>query len=346
MLKVAVAGGSGYAGCELLRILISHKKTKIVAVTSERFRGRPVHEVYPNLKGLIDMDFQSADPEVLSKSADLIFLALPHEASMNLGIRLWEQGKHVIDLSAIFRLKNITLYEEWYGIKHIRKDVVEKAVYGLTELNRKDLKDATLVANPGCYPTVSILAVAPLIAEGIIDINGIAIDAKSGVSGAGRKVEQSYLFSEVNEGVYAYSVVRHRHTPEIEQELGKISGKDMRVSFIPHIIPMDRGILCTIYANLVKGKSTKELLTIYGKYYRDEPFIRMCENGRYPYTKHVIGSNYCDIGIKVDERTGRVVVIAAIDNLVKGASGQAVQNMNVMFGFEETEGLMMAGVFP
>lgn len=341
MIKTAILGGSGYTGLELLRILQNHPKAEVLAVTSRQYKGCKLEEVFPSLHGFSKLKFE--DPAKFSAlpHVDLIFSCLPHHASMEIVPRLLKNGKRVIDLSADFRLKSAKTYEAWYG-KHIAKNLLKKAVYGLPELHRSKIKGAELVANPGCYPTGAILGLSPAIDAGIIDINSIIIDSKSGVSGAGRGASLDTSFAEVNEGFKAYKVGEHRHTPEIEQELSVLAGKAVKVTFTPHLLPVNRGILSTVYVSLQnKGISYEKIFDIYKKFYSDDFFIRILPEDMLPNISHVKGSNFCDIGLKIDKRTGRLIIITAIDNLVKGASGQAVQNMNIMFGLPETTGLLL-----
>ena len=342
MIKTAIVGGSGYTGLELLRILENHTRAEVIAVTSRQYKGRTLEDVFPSLSGFSRLKFEDpANHNALSK-ADLIFSCLPHHTSMEIVPSLLKNGKKVIDLSADFRLKNAKTYEAWYG-KHIAKDWLKKAVYGLPELHRGKIKNADLVANPGCYPTGAILGLTPAIDAGIIDIETIVIDSKSGVSGAGRAALLDTSFVEVNEGFKAYKVGEHRHTPEIEQEISLLAGKTITVTFTPHLLPVTRGILSTIYAHLnSKGASYEKVVNVYKKYYSDEFLIRIMPEGVFPNISQVKGSNFCDIGLKIDERTNRLIIITAIDNLVKGASGQAVQNMNIMFALPETSGLSMS----
>lgn len=345
-IKVAVAGASGYAGGELLRILITHPKVKVVAATSEKSAGKPVWTSFPSLSGLTELTLESLDPEEIAKKADIVFLALPHKSSSSAAAIIYDEGKKLIDLSADLRLKNEEVYEKWYGEKHSYPELLKKSVFGLTEINLDKIKKADVIANPGCYPTGAILGLAPLVEKGIISLKGIVIDSKSGVSGAGRSLDLACLYSEANEGVRAYKVGVHRHTPEMEQELSILAGGKISLSFTPHMVPMDRGILSTIYSDIKKDISEQELLSLYKKYYSGKTFIRILEQGRFPYTKDVRGSNFCDIGLKIDNRVGKIIIITAIDNLGKGAAGQAVQNMNVMMGLEETEGLLFPGLYP
>ena len=345
MLKVGIYGASGYTGQELLRLLIGHPDADVVAITSRKFKNIPVSEVYTAFTGRTDLKFVESSPQQLVSSCDVVFLALPHGEAMRVVPEFVAAGKKVIDLSADFRLKDVSVYEAWYT-KHTAPDLVEKAVYGLPELYRDDLKGANLVANPGCYPTSIILGIAPLLREGCIDPSSIIADSKSGVSGAGRELQLGSLFCEVNEGFKAYKIGSHRHTPEIEQELGRIAKTALTISFTPHLVPVNRGILSTIYADLKGGISEPEIIDIYQKFYDNEKFVRICKAGSLPNISSVRGSNVCDIGCVVDGRTGRVVIVSAIDNLIKGASGQAVQNMNLMCGLPEGAGLNHISLFP
>lgn len=340
MIKVAIVGGSGYTGLELLRLLAVHESVEVVAVTSRTYNGTSIDRVEPSLKGFYD-GLSFSDPEgIEAVDADVYFSCLPHGASMDVVAKLAETGKVVIDLSADFRLKDVSTYEKWY-CAHKAKELIEGAVYGLPELYRSQIKAAKLIANPGCYPTGATLAIAPLLKGGLIDTDSIIIDSKSGTSGAGRTAAIETSFVEVTEGFKAYNVGIHRHTPEIEQTFGELSGlKNVEVIFTPHLLPVSRGILSTVYLKLKdKGQITEELLTVYKDFYKSEPFVRILDEGEFPNLKDVKGSNYCDVGLRADGRGG-VVVISAIDNLVKGASGQAIQNMNIIFGFNEDEGLI------
>lgn len=345
-IKVAIAGASGYAGGETLRLLITHPGVKVVAATSEKSEGKPVSTTFPALSGLTDLIYETLDPEKLAKKAEVIFLALPHKTSAPVAAMIHKKGKKIIDLSSDLRLKDAGVYKKWYGEEHSHPELIKNAVYGLPEIKGKKIKGKNIVSNPGCYPTGAILGLAPLIEEAIINLKGIVIDSKSGISGAGRNIDLGYLFSEVNEGVKAYKVGVHRHTPEIEQELSLLSGEKVNVSFTPHLIPMDRGILTTIYTNIKKDINEKNLFSLYKRYYSGKTFIRVLEQERLPFTKDVRGTNFCDIGVTVDQRVGRIIVITAIDNLGKGAAGQAIQNMNIMMGLKETEGLLLPGLFP
>ncbi|MBI4826938.1 MAG: N-acetyl-gamma-glutamyl-phosphate reductase [Nitrospirae bacterium] len=348
MLKVAILGGSGYTGGELFRILQHHSHVKVTAVTSERLAGSSISELFLHSRDSI-LKLEKLHLATLKNKADLFFLCLPHMTSQPVVAYLNEAGKKVIDLSADFRLKSAKTYQEWYGTKHICQPLLKKAVYGLPEINRDKIRSASIIANPGCYPTSIVLALAPIIDKDFADTDSIIIDSKSGVSGAGRNPAQPFMFCEVNESVKAYAVSNHRHTPEIEQELNCISGKKIKIVFTPHLIPMDRGMLSTSYIRIKEGMTLSKVQQIYRNFYRNEPFVRVLNNGIYPATKAVKGSNYCDISVFLDKRShshNTLIIISAIDNLLKGASGQAVQNMNIMSGFNETEGLNTLPLFP
>lgn len=346
LLRVAVAGASGYTGVELLRLLFNHPEVKISALTAEAHAGRPIDEVFPGLFGLLDLPCRKFQPEELAEAADVIFLALPHQTSMTVALKLYPLGCRIIDLSADFRLKDATLYERWYGTPHVAPQLLKEAAYGLPELNREVILRSRLVAVPGCYPTGALLGLAPLVTERMIGLDSIIVDAISGASGAGRKAELSLSFSELNENLKAYGVASHRHTPEMEQVLSHLVGEEVQVTFTPHLAPMTRGILSTIYCRILRPVDIGQLVELFRAFYQGCPFIRILPKGRLPETKAVFGSNFCDIGLAVDERTGRTIVITAIDNLVKGASGQAVQVMNLMFRFDERLGLLAPGLFP
>jgi N-acetyl-gamma-glutamyl-phosphate reductase len=346
MLKVAIVGASGYTGVELLRILHCHPEAAVTCVTSERSAGKRISDIYPGLRGRCDLLLENLEPVRVAGKADFIFTALPHKAAMEVVPTFLEMGTQVVDLSADYRLRDHREYEKWYE-PHLSPALLKKAVYGLPELKRARVAGADLVANPGCYPTSVILGLAPLLKKKLIDPASIIADSKSGVTGAGRGAKVDNLYCEVNEGFKAYGVGGvHRHIPEIEQELSIISGNKMTITFTPHLVPMDRGILSTIYAIPVKSVTTADLLKVYNDFYKGEPFVRVLQEGSFPSTSFVRGSNFCDIGLTVDSRTGRVIVVSAIDNLVKGASGQAVQNMNIMCGFPEAMGLEGLPLFP
>ncbi|MFA5072668.1 MAG: N-acetyl-gamma-glutamyl-phosphate reductase [Nitrospirota bacterium] len=345
-LPIAIVGSSGYTGGELYRLLLQHPDVTVTAITSEKSAGQPITALFPNLAGLTQLQCETLQYEPIAKKADFIFLALPHVASQEAAARFHELGKKVVDLSADYRLSDPTLYEHWYEHRHGYPELLHHAVYGLPELHRKRIMQTSLVANPGCYPTSAILGLAPAIKNNMIDLAGIVVDSKSGVSGAGRGLSLASLYAEANEGFMAYKIGTHRHTPEIEQELSGLAGKEVVISFTPHLVPMNRGIFSTIYASLSKPFHTKEAHELYQEFYKEERFIRLLPIGEFPNVRNVRGSNFCDIGISVDPRTGRLIVLVAIDNLVKGAAGQAIQNMNLMMGFEEDAGLGDAGLFP
>lgn len=346
MTKTAICGASGYTGAELLRILSQHPEVEITVVTSEQSSGKRVPEIYPHLYFLNHLTFEPLKKEELLDKAELFFLALPHGTSQEVVDFFHRHKKKVIDLSADYRLKDTKVYEQWYKTPHRYPETLKSAVYGLPELNRDLIKNATLVANPGCYPTSALIALMPALKERIIDTKHIVVDSKSGVSGAGRKAELPLSFCEVNEGFRAYGVATHRHRPEIEQELSNIYDSEIKINFTPHLLPIDRGILSTIYCYLTKDLSTAQVLEIYKRAYKSEPFVHVLDEGQLPDLKDVRGSNNCMLSATVDWRTNTLILVSVIDNLVKGASGQAVQNMNLMLGFEETTGLKQVGLFP
>lgn len=345
-LKVGICGASGYTGIELLRLLALHPHVEVTAVTSEKSADRKLREVFPFLSAYGDIAFEPMDREKLLPKADLFFLALPHGASQEAVHYFFSKGKRVIDLSADYRIADAATYAEWYGLPHNFPGALRKAVYGLPEIYRKKIRKARLVANPGCYPTSAILGLMPAVKKQLVDTTTLIIDSKSGTSGAGRKADIGISFCEVNEGFRAYGIATHRHTPEIEQEISALAGETVTVNFTPHLLPVDRGILTTIYAKLLMKIDTKTVLALYQKAYAKEPFVRVLSEGTLPNIKNVRGSNCCEIGLKVNARTNTLVIVSAIDNLVKGASGQAVQNMNLMMGFSETGGLALPALFP
>jgi N-acetyl-gamma-glutamyl-phosphate reductase len=339
MLKVAIVGASGYTGVELLRILAGHPEVMVSCVTSEQSAGMRVSDLFPSLRGRYDQVLENLEPVRVAEKADLVFTALPHKAAMEVVPTFISLGKRVVDLSADYRLRDAAVYEAWYE-PHLNPGNLELAVYGLPELRRDRIASAQLVANPGCYPTSVILGLAPLLHAGVLDPATIIVDAKSGVSGAGRAAKVDMLYCEVNDGFKAYGVGGvHRHIPEIEQELSLLAGQPVAITFTPHLVPMDRGILSTMYGASVKAVTGDDLADIYGSFYQGESFVRILPPGQFPSTSHVRGSNFIDMGVTVDRRTGRIIVVSAIDNLVKGAAGQAVQNMNIMCGFPEWCGL-------
>jgi len=346
MLNVGICGASGYTGIELLRILSTHPLVKVTVVTSEKSAGKLLKEVFPHFTGILDLKFKSIEDPCIIKDADFIFLALPHGTSQEKVSFFYNKGKYIVDLSADFRLKDVNIYKKWYGIQHKFIEILKDAVYGLPETNREKISKARLIANPGCYPTSIIIALYPAIKEDLINLDNIIIDSKSGTSGAGRVSNLKFSFSELNESFMAYALSGHRHIPEIEEQLSEIAARQLKVCFIPHLLPVNRGILTTIYCKLKKKVYTKEVLDIYKQTYEKESFVRVYEEGAFPNIKNVRGTNFCDLGIMVNERTNTLLIISAIDNLIKGASGQAVQNMNIMMGFEETTGLKMISLFP
>ncbi len=346
MIKVSILGSTGYAGQELVKMLVRHPEAEIVGLGSQSYIKQPFSKVYPLFRGILDMECQGISDNDLIEKADIIFLALPHGMSVPLVENVLKQGKKVIDLGADFRLQSPAVYSDWYKTAGPTPAQLAEAVYGLPELKREPIKKTKLVANPGCYPTTVLLGLAPLLKKKIINTNHIIIDSKSGVSGAGRGLAVSSLYSEVNEDLKVYGLPRHRHTPEIEQELSRLGQKDIRVTFTPHLVPMTRGMLSAIYTIPVKPVTQEEIQTVYEEFYRDEAFIRIFPKGEFPHTKWVLGTNFCDIGLNLDDRTGKLTIISVIDNLIKGASGQAIQNMNIMFGLAENAGLQKIALYP
>ena len=346
MIKVGIIGATGYAGSELVRILLGHKDVEIKWYGSRSYIDKKYASIYQNFFQLVDANCMDDNMEVLADQVDVIFTATPQGLCASLVNEEILSKVKIIDLSADFRIKDVKVYEEWYKLEHKSPQFIEEAVYGLCEINREDVKKARLVANPGCYTTCSILTCYPLVKEGIIDPNTIIVDAKSATSGAGRGAKVDNLFREVNENMKAYGVATHRHTPEIEEQLGYACGEKITINFTPHLVPMNRGILATAYASLKKDVTYEEVKAIYDKYYADEKFVRVLEKDVCPQTKWVEGSNYVDVNFKIDPRTNRIIMMGAIDNLVKGAAGQAVQNMNLMFGLKESEGLELVPMFP
>lgn len=345
MVNVAIVGASGYTGVELVRFLVNHPAVNLTCLTSRQHAGRKFSEVFPTVAGLVDLVCDPVDVDLVCAKADVVFTALPHKTAMEVVPSFLSAGKKVVDLSADYRLKDLSVYEKWYQ-EHSSPELIPAAVYGLPELYRGEIAKASLVANPGCYPTAASLAMIPLLEKELVDTGSIIIDSKSGTSGAGRAAKESSLYCEINESFRAYGVAAHRHTPEIEQTFSLVGNTDVTVSFTPHLLPVNRGILSTCYASLKGAATSVELLEIFRSRYENEPFVRICPDGTVPDISDVRGSNYCDIGIVVDERTERVVVVSVIDNLVKGASGQAVQNMNLMLGLDETAGLNVLPLFP
>ena len=339
MIKVGIMGGSGYTGEILVGLLLRHPEVKLAFVTSGSHKNEKISDVYPHLEGVTDISYKAPDIEKLAKEADVVFLALPNGMAMNIAPKILEAGAKVIDLSADYRFKDPKVFKEWYKMDHTSKNLLTKAAYGLPEIEK--VSGAKLIANPGCYATASILGLYPLIKEGLIDTDSIVVDAKSGVSGAGKSLTDDTHYPNCNDGISAYKVASHRHTPEIEQALGG----GMKITFTPHLTPMTRGILSTIYAKAKKPVDEKKLTKIFKDVYKKTHFIRVLE-GKLPSTKYVSGTNNCDIAVKYDKRTNNIIVLSAIDNLVKGASGQALQNMNIMFGLPETTGLELIAIYP
>ena len=346
MVKVGIIGSTGYAGNELVRLLLGHKDVQIVWYGSRSYIDKKYSQVYQNMFKLVDDVCRDDNMEELASQVDVIFTATPQGLCASLVNDDILSKVKIIDLSADFRLKDVKVYEEWYKLEHAAPQYIDEAVYGLCELNRDKIKNTRILANPGCYTTCSILSIYPLVKEGLVNPQSIIIDAKSGTSGAGRGAKVANLYCEVNESIKAYGVGTHRHTPEIEEQLSYAAGEDIKLIFTPHLVPMNRGILVTAYADLKEGVTDEMICSAYEKYYADEYFIRLLDKDVCPETRWVEGSNYVDINYKVEPRTGRVIIMGAIDNLVKGAAGQAVQNMNIMFGFDEKEGLMGAPMFP
>ena len=346
MIKVGIIGSTGYAGGELVRILMGHKNVEIKWFGSRSYIEKKYADVYRNMFQIVDAVCMDDNMEELADEVDVIFTATPQGLCASLVTEEILRKVKIIDLSADFRIKDVQTYEEWYQIKHPSPQFLEEAVYGLCEVNRESVKNARLVANPGCYPTCSFLSIYPLAKEGLIDMNSIIIDAKSGTSGAGRGAKVDNLYCEVNENIKAYGVASHRHTPEIEEQLGYASNEKVTLNFTPHLVPMNRGILITAYASLKKKVTYEDAKAIYDSYYKNEKFVRVLEKDVCPQTKWVEGSNYVDVNFKIDPRTNRVIMMGAMDNLVKGAAGQAVQNMNLMFVLSETEGLELVPMFP
>jgi N-acetyl-gamma-glutamyl-phosphate reductase len=344
--KVAVIGASGYAGLELVRLLARHPGCELVGLASLEYPGRPFSAVFPALAGIVDLPFsQDQTPETVAAAAEVVFTAVPHQTAMGMIPRFLALGCKVVDLSADFRFQDVSLYEKWYQA-HTAPEFNAEAVYGLPELHRDEIRQARLVGNPGCYPTGVILGLAPLAKAGLLSPDTVIADCKSGTSGAGRQALLGLSFCEVNDGFRAYKVLEHRHTPEMEQELSRLAGQPVQVTFTPHLVPMSRGILGTLYANLTEPRSETDLRELYEKFYAGHPFVRLRPAGSLPDTRDVRGANFCDLGLKVTPGGRRVIVISAIDNLTKGAAGQAVQNFNLMMGLPETTGLDVVPFVP
>lgn len=346
MVKLGIIGSTGYVGAELVRLLCQRNDIEITTVVSNSFAGKPYSSVYPSLRGLFDKTCDTLDIDLVAEKADYFITALPHGVASAVIPQLLKKGKRVIDHSADFRFRDIKVYEEWYKTAHASPDLLGEAVYGIPELYREKIKEARLVADPGCYPTCSILGIAPALVKKLVSPKNIIIDAASGVSGAGRKSDLPYAFCETAENFKAYGVGNHRHTPEIEQELSLLAGEDVLISFTPHLVPMKRGMLATIYLDLAeKGLTSGDIQAVYDEYYQDEPFVRVLPAGALAETKTVAGSNFVDISVTVDQRTNRLIVLSALDNLGKGSASQAVQALNLMAGLPETEGLLSPGLY-
>lgn len=344
-VNVAVFGASGYAGLELMRLLARHPGVELTALTSREYQGRPVGEVFPALARIVELAFVPPDISAIIAAAEAVFLAVPHKTAMELIPPLLQGGLRVVDLSADFRFRDRAVYEAWYQ-PHSAPELLQEAVYGLPELHRDKIPGARLVGNPGCYPTCVILGLAPLVKAGLVEPASLIADCKSGVSGAGRGASLTTSYCEVTDSFRAYKVAEHRHAPEMEQELTLAAGRTVKVTFTPHLAPMSRGILGTLYAQLVKPLTDSQVFELYQEFYRDQPFVRLLPPGSWPSTQQVRGTNFCDLGFKVDRERGRVIVISAIDNLTRGASGLAVQNFNLMMGFPETLGLDLPPLAP
>lgn len=346
MIKAGIIGATGYAGAELVRLLLGHKEVEIKWYGSRSYVDQAYASVYQNMFQLVDEKCLDDNMEAMADQVDVIFTATPQGLCASLVNENILNKVKIIDLSADFRIKDVNVYEKWYGIEHKAPQYIEEAVYGLCEVNREKIKQARIIANPGCYPTCSFLSIYPCVKEGLIDPNTIIIDAKSGTSGAGRGAKVDNLFCEVNENIKAYGVAGHRHTPEIEEQLSYAAGEPVLINFTPHLVPMQRGILVTAYASLKKDVTYEEVKAVYDKYYDKEYFVRVLNKDVCPQTRWVEGSNFVDVNFKIDPRTKRIIMMGAMDNLVKGAAGQAVQNMNLLFGLDEKTGLQMAPMFP
>jgi len=349
-VRVGIVGGTGYAGGELMRIISQHPGAQVVYAASRNQAGQAVAATHPGLAGIVDLEYEPIDTAAMAARCDVVFLAVPHGASMSLAAELVAQGVKVVDIGTDFRFRDPAEYRRWYGRDHQQTELLQEAVYGLPELHREAIKAARLVANPGCYPTSVLLGIAPFVHGGVIDTAAVVVAAMSGVSGAGSTPGPMYHYPEATENVRAYGVPGHRHTGEMEQGIRHLlaarGGGEVMVSFVPHLVPMSRGILATLNLRLTQALTTQDALHLLREYYRGEPFVRVVGEDRLPQTKAVLGSNFCDVTARVDERSGRLIVLSAIDNLVKGAAGQAVQNMNLMFGLDETLGLQAPGLYP
>lgn len=345
-LKVAIVGSTGYGGVELIRFLLGHPEVEITSVISSSSSGLPITDGFPHLSEIVLQNLEAVDPQAIAEKADVVFTATPSGVSGKLVPELLAAGLKVIDLSGDFRIKDGAVYETWYKHEAPAAELLEQAIYGLAELNGDAVKGSEFISNPGCYPTATLLGLIPALDAGWIDPKSIIIDAKSGVSGAGRGTSLMTHYAEINENLKVYKVNKHQHIPEVEQCLSQIAGEPVTVTFTTHLVPMTRGIMTTMYAGLIGTHSEAELVELYRHYYEGRPFVRIREAGKWPATKEVFGSNYCDIGFAVDERTGRLTIVSVIDNVVKGAAGQAIQNLNLMMGWDETTGLLLSPVYP
>ncbi|AST91610.1 N-acetyl-gamma-glutamyl-phosphate reductase [Sutcliffiella cohnii] len=345
-MKIGIVGANGYGGVELIRYLVNHPYVEIKLLASHSSNGNSIVEQYPHLQGILEMNISELNIEDVKENIDVLFFATPSGVSKELIPQYIEAGIKIIDLSGDLRLQDGSLYEGWYKNTPAPPFALDKAIYGLTELNRELIKEATLVANPGCYPTATLLGLIPALQHKLIDGNSIVIDGKSGISGAGRKTSATTHYSEINENVKAYKLGKHQHIPEIEQIVSQIGNENITVTFSTHLVPMTRGIMCTMYANLKEPINESKVISLYEDYYKDDYFVRIRKGGTWPATKEVTGSNFCDIGITVDERTNKLIIVAVIDNVVKGAAGQAIQNLNVMYGWDEKTGLQTTPLFP
>ena len=338
MIRIGIAGASGYTGVELVKLISNHPRAQIEAITSNQYAGKSFAEIFPSMRGFDTLVCEPLDPEKLARRIDLIFLALPHKVSMAHAPEFIKRGIKVVDLSADFRFNNAAAYEAAYQ-PHTAKELMDRSIYGLCEIYRKQIQNADIIGNPGCYPTSILLPLIPLLREGKIQHQGLISDSKSGVSGAGRGVSLTTHFCETNESFTAYKVDGHRHVPEINEQLGIHGGRDISLTFVPHLVPVTRGMVSTIYGNVTPGTGRADIEAVYKKYYDNAPFVRCLAQGQFPAMSHVRHTNFCDFGFHLDEDTGRIIIVSAIDNLLKGAAGQAVQNMNIMSGFPDTEGL-------
>jgi N-acetyl-gamma-glutamyl-phosphate reductase len=345
-LRAAIIGSTGYGGVELIRLLLTHPQVEITSVISSSSAGTPIADGFPHLNQILTDKLDGIDIELMKQKADVVFLAAPHGVAADLAPKILDAGLKVIDISGDFRLKSGEVYEQWYKHKPADAAYVEKAVYGLSEVFGDEVAGSAFISNPGCFPTATLLGLVPLVQQGWAELSSIIIDAKTGVSGAGRGLSLSSHYSEINENLLAYKVNKHQHTPEIEQALSRLSGEEVVVTFTTHLVPMTRGILSTIYVNLKEKHTEDEIIELYQKYYEGRRFVRIRPKGKLPATKEVWGSNYCDIGVSLDARTGRLTIISVIDNVVKGAAGQAIQNLNLSMGWDEATGLAFTPVYP